>query len=193
MAWIGRLLYNFRGRDSDLAWNDPDIQSVPATITITSNEFNHEGPMPVHCTRIGEDKSPHLQWTNVPEETQELVMVLEDPDAPIPWPAVHTVVINIPPTVTTFAAGVLNLPGGPLKPHAEGWQFAKGMLGRRGYHGPGPPPGHGSHRYFFEFFALKEKLPENAKNMKLHELLPIMKGKMIARGLLIGQFERPSS
>jgi len=197
MAWLGRLLYSFRGHDSGLWDNDPEIQKVPATIEVTSDDFTHDSPLPGSAVGIrqgGENLSPHLKWGNIPEGTQELVMVLQDPDAPLPFVIMHTVVVGITPNISSFKAGELTIPKDtqPPNPHADGWRFGRAIAGKRGYQGPGAPPGHGPHRYFFYFYALKEKLPEGAQNWKEGQLLAAIKPLAIGRGVLMGTFQNKS-
>ena len=123
MAWLGRLLYSFRGHDSGLWDNDPEMQKVPATIEVTSHDFTHDAPLPLSAGGIrhgGENLSPHLQWGNIPEGTQELVMVLQDPDAPpFSFPIMHTVVVGINPNIASFKAGELTIPKNAWRTHGH--------------------------------------------------------------------------
>lgn len=199
MAWLGRLLYNFRAHDDGLWVNDATLKEIPSTIEVKSSDFTHNAPLPASSAglRIGGDNtSPQLEWSNLPEGTQEVVMVLQDPDAPVPFVIMHTVVLGIiPGKVASFPAGQLTIPKDTPSsahgtPHADGWKFGKGIAGRRGYHGPGAPRGHGAHRYFFCFFALREKLPEEAGNWKEAQLLAHIRPLALAKGEIVGTFER---
>jgi len=196
MAWIGRLLYNLRGNDSGLWHNDPEILKTPSTIEVTSDDFTHSGLLPLSTGSDyfinGDNTSPHLKWTNVPEGTQELVLVIQDPDTPTFFTAMHTVVVGISPNISSFKAGELTIPKGsqPPNPHQDGWRFGRAMMGFRGFVGPGPPRGHGPHRYYFYFYALKERLPEGAENWKEGQLLAAVRPLVLARGEIMGTFER---
>jgi phosphatidylethanolamine-binding protein (PEBP) family uncharacterized protein len=59
-----------------------------------------------------------------------------------------------------------------------------------GYVPPDPPPGHGVHRYAFELFALKET-PEKPDLYGRGDLINWMRGKVLAKGYLVGLYERP--
>src|SRR5688500_1076305 len=48
---------------------------------------------------IGDNLSPPLEWSGVPPQTRDLVLVCEDPDAPALQPFLHWLV-RIPPTAT---------------------------------------------------------------------------------------------
>jgi phosphatidylethanolamine-binding protein (PEBP) family uncharacterized protein len=73
------------------------------------------------------------------------------------------------------------LPGGAV----EGTNDFK----ETGYGGPQPPPGDGVHRYFFYLYALRE--PSGlAAGCTADDLRRAVVGKELARGLLIGTYER---
>jgi Raf kinase inhibitor-like YbhB/YbcL family protein len=49
---------------------------------LESSAFGNEQAIPSRHTCAGEDVSPPLRWTNVPEGTRSLARVVDDPDAP---------------------------------------------------------------------------------------------------------------
>ena len=192
--FFGRLLYSVRGHDSSLVFNDPQLSSIPDTIPLTSSDFQANSPLPLKCALpgIGDNISPQLEWSSIPEGTEQLVLIMQDPDAPVPFAPTHMVLLFIPPTMTSFDSGALTIPkdGDGLAPVAGGCRFGRALMGKRGYLGPGPVPAHGPHRYFFDLFALKEKLPEEAVNWKEAQLVRTMAPLVIARGQLVGTYER---
>jgi Raf kinase inhibitor-like YbhB/YbcL family protein len=179
---LGRLLKRRRAGTDRLAWNDPGL-AAPETITVTSTAFASGEPMPARyaATGVGANVSPPLAWQAVPAGAVELVLVVEDPDAPLRNPIVHAVVAGIPATERGFAEGALNA-GQPFGTGA-------GTLGRVGYHGPRPVPGHGPHAYVFQLFALDTAnlIPPGSKPQ---QVLAAIRGHVIARGRLIGTYER---
>jgi len=77
----------------------PDIfclsGTIPATNRTTSSAFQHESTIPVRYTCDGPDVSPPLKWEGTPDGTRSLVLICDDPDAPMgTW--VHWVMYNIP-------------------------------------------------------------------------------------------------
>ncbi|HHH13049.1 MAG TPA: YbhB/YbcL family Raf kinase inhibitor-like protein, partial [Thiolapillus brandeum] len=70
------------------------------SFTIHSSAFEEGGSIPARYTCDGEDISPPLQWSGVPEGARSLALVVDDPDAPDPrapkmvW--VHWVLYNLP-------------------------------------------------------------------------------------------------
>ena len=123
-------------------------------LTITSTAFEHEGRIPRHYTCEGDDVSPPLAWSGVPEGAQTLVLIVDDPDAPDPanprmtW--VHWVLFDIPATAGGLAEDIAPsaLPSG-TREGLNDWK-------RIGYGGPCPPSG--EHRYFFKLYALDHTL-----------------------------------
>ena len=72
---------------------------------ITSEAFNNGDRIPKKYTCEGPNISPPLQFSNIPEGTKSLVLMIEDPDAEAkPW--VHWMVFNIPPDAKGFAEEV---------------------------------------------------------------------------------------
>ncbi|HTR91278.1 MAG TPA: hypothetical protein VMI73_06025 [Trebonia sp.] len=60
----------------------------------------------------GREVSPPLSWSAAPEGTAELLLVMEDPDAPMGKPFVHCVA-RIGPALQALPAGALNPPAAP--------------------------------------------------------------------------------
>src|ERR671918_2488744 len=53
-----------------------------AEFTLSSSAFAPRQPIPARHTCDGEDASPPLEWSNLPEGTRALVLIVDDPDAP---------------------------------------------------------------------------------------------------------------
>ena len=143
---------------------------------LTSPEFKHRGPIPVKFTCDGEDMSPPLAISGVPDEAKSLALIMEDPDAPGgTW--VHWVVWNIEPDTDEIGEGEL-----PFNAK-EGVTSAKS----RSYHGPCPPQG--THRYYFRLFALDTAL-EISEDSDRAGLEEAMKAHVLAETELMGTYER---
>jgi Raf kinase inhibitor-like YbhB/YbcL family protein len=183
---FGRLLRGVRAGEEKLLWNHPAVRSAPETLILSSPSFQDGGVMLTQyaARRIGgEDQSPPLTWSNVPDNTVELVLVMEDPDAPLPVPSVHLLVAGISPHVGKMAEGGFN------SSVSSPTHFGKWWLGKAAYRGPMPPSSHGPHRYVFQMFALEQALGLDAGFHK-QALLRELDGKVLARGRLTGVFER---
>ncbi|WP_382305141.1 YbhB/YbcL family Raf kinase inhibitor-like protein [Herbiconiux sp. UC225_62] len=185
MAGFGWLLRGARAGDGKLAWNRPEL-IAPATVLLTSDTFVADDALPARCAGkgVGANVSPALAWGEVPPSTQQLVFVLEDPDAPTPRPVVHTIATIIP-DLTELSEGALS---GERPP--TGVAFYRGSLGSSGYNGPRPVPGHGPHRYAFQLFALSAHLGLDSSSSTPRSVFATMAGKVIARGRIDGTYER---
>jgi phosphatidylethanolamine-binding protein (PEBP) family uncharacterized protein len=62
-------------------------------------------------------------------------------------------------------------------------------LRNTGYDGPSPPPGHGTHRYFFRVFALDAE-PELTPAASREELQATIEAHVRASGEHMGTYER---
>ena len=154
---------------------------------LRSSVFENGRPLPPDFARDGKDLSPPLSWTGVPEDTKELVVICDDPDAPgYPSPFVHWVVYGIAPTVTELPAGIH--PGGRLMIPVTLDQ-GRNSFGPLGYGGPQPPVGDSPHHYFFRLYCVSRPLGL-APGATRTEVLQAMKGAILAEAELLGRFER---
>ena len=183
---LGTWLRGIRASEKHLAFNDPRFAAAPVTISLTSSAFLDGGPMPKRYAGagVGDNISPPLGWTDLPPATRELALIMQDPDVPLPRPVTHMVVIGIPTGWTGLAEGALAATAGP--PLA----FGRGLLARAGYAGPRPITGHGPHRYVFQIFALDRRLALPPQP-KLDAVLAGIAESLLARGVLVGTYERP--
>jgi Raf kinase inhibitor-like YbhB/YbcL family protein len=155
------------------------------TLALTSPVFAHKGEIPARFTCDGEDISPALEWSGLPEGTKSVTLIVDDPDAPDPaaprmiW--VHWVLYNIPPGTAGLAEGVKmqDLPTG-TKEGLNDWK-------RTGYGGPCPPIGR--HRYFHKLYALDVVLPDLGNPTKT-DLEKAMEGHILGQAELIGTYQR---
>jgi Raf kinase inhibitor-like YbhB/YbcL family protein len=156
-------------------------RSQTMTITVSSSAFPEGGTIPAKYTCDGNDVSPPLKWTGVPEATKSLALISDDPDAPMgTW--VHWVMWNIPPSVQELAE---NVPPKPELP--DGSRQGISDFGRPGYGGPCPPSG--VHRYYFRVYALDTMLDLPGSTRKA-DLLRAIKGHILAEGQLMGKYSK---
>jgi len=152
------------------------------TLQIRSNAFSEGGMIPRKYTCDGEDVSPPMAWSGVPEGTKSLVLIADDPDAPMgTW--VHWVLYDIPPTLDGLPEGVAKTP----LVQGVGTQGANDFR-QIGYGGPCPPRGP-AHRYFFKLYALDTSL--NLKSgLRKAEIEKAMKGHILAQAQYMGTYRR---
>lgn len=154
-------------------------------LTLTSTAFQPGGSVPPRHTCEGDDVSPPLAWSGVPDGARSLALIVDDPDAPDPrnpkmtW--VHWVLYNLPASAGGLPEGV---GAGELPP---GTQQGRNDWKRTGYGGPCPPVGR--HRYFHKLYALDTVLPPLGSPTKA-ELEQAMKGHVVAHAELVGTYEK---
>jgi Raf kinase inhibitor-like YbhB/YbcL family protein len=157
-----------------------------ATITVTSKSFQPNGAIPEEHSAYGQDRSPALSWLGVPKNAKSLVLMVEDPDAASPKPFAHWLIANIPPNVTELPASL------PKQDRLT--QFGGAMQGANnmsviGWFGPRPPAGDPPHHYHFQVFALDTTL-DLKPGFNRQALLAAMKGRVLAKGEVVGVYER---
>jgi Raf kinase inhibitor-like YbhB/YbcL family protein len=179
MPLLGKLLRRFRAGEARSPLAGPEYSGA-ATIDVTSTAFTDGGSIPQkHAGKgIGDNVSPPLQWTGVPADTKQLVLVMDDLDVPMPKPLMHTTAVIEP--------DVGGLGEGELGPGTTGVRLVKAFGDT--YVGPAPIAGHGPHHYRFLVFALDQRIPEDLADNKA--LLAAMAGHVTARGALTGTYER---
>lgn len=111
-------------------------------MTLHSSAFNEHQSIPPQYTCDGENKNPPLSISEIPHGTVELVLIVDDPDAPTNEPWLHWIVWHIDPNTREIETG--KLPSGAVE--------GKNSGGQAGYQGPCPPDG--THRYRFTLYAL---------------------------------------
>lgn len=160
---------------------------------LTSSAFQEGTKIDARHTTEGDDISPPLAWTDVPQGTHSLALICDDPDAPSPQrpatePWVHWVIFNIPADVSGLPQGISREPESGQVPGAR--QGVNSWPNDNvGYRGPAPPPGSGQHRYFFKLYALDTVLELDAGATR-QQMVEAMAGHILGEGQLMGVYER---
>ena len=146
------------------------------TLVVTSPAFEHGAALPDQYSIRGAGDSPPLEWSGLPDATKSLALVVHDPDAPIVDGFVHWVLSGIPADATGL-------------PENGGTTYRQGVnsRGNIGWTPAAPPPGHGTHHYFFHVFALDEDLPLPS-GLTMTELLRRIDPHIINQARIAGTF-----
>lgn len=145
-----------------------------SSLQITSAAFEQGAAIPVKYSCDGQDISPPLAWSGTPEEAQSLVLITDDPDAPVgTW--VHWVMFDIPVDTNSLPEGV-----------QDAGTDGNNSWGRTGYGGPCPPSG--AHRYFYKLYALDTMLNLEPGATK-EDVEKAMQGHILSQGELMGKYE----
>ncbi|MBN1357724.1 YbhB/YbcL family Raf kinase inhibitor-like protein [Candidatus Bathyarchaeota archaeon] len=144
-------------------------------ILVESPAFENNERIPMKFTCDGDDVNPPLTIDGIPEETKTLVLIVDDPDAPM-GTFDHWVVWNIPAATRRIEENTV--------PGIEGMSSYR----KHAYGGPCPP--YGTHRYFFKVYALDTQLDLKLNSTK-RDVEKAMKGHILAEGELVGLYSRP--
>lgn len=149
-------------------------------MNLTSSAFVDKELIPPEYTCDGENYSPPLKIDKVPENTQSLALIADDPDAPS-GTFVHWVLYNIPSDKRELSERLPNIPQLTDK-SLQG----KNSFGKIGYGGPCPPSG--THRYFFKLYALDTNPTLDPDTTTKKELENAMKGHILSEAELVGLY-----
>ncbi|WP_136687712.1 YbhB/YbcL family Raf kinase inhibitor-like protein [Halorhabdus amylolytica] len=147
-----------------------------SSFTIRSPAFDDGAPIPEEYGYTERNVNPPLSLAGVPDDTESLAVVMDDPDALEPAGKIwdHWVVWNVPPDVTTIP---------------EEYDVADGEgrndFGERGYGGPNPPDGR--HTYRFVAYALDTTLSLQPGATK-DDLESAIEGHVLAEDMLEGTY-----
>jgi len=150
------------------------ILVVDMDMMLSSDAFENNEMIPSEYTCDGDNVSPMLRISHVPQGTASLALIMDDPDAPM-GTFVHWVAWNIPYDFETIRRDMLL--------EHEGVS----SFGSTGYSGPCPPSG--THRYFFKLYALDTVLKLDA-DAKKNDLEKAISGHIIEETKMIGKYSR---
>ena len=148
-----------------------------AKLGLISDAFQDGQVIPTQYTCDGADQTPVLTWGDPPSGTKSFALVIDDPDAPS-GTFRHWGVFDIPASARSI--------GGAQHVGTE----VTNDFGKPGYGGPCPPKGHGPHHYHFKLFALDTDKLEIPSGAKVKDVEDAAAKHAIARGELIGTYER---
>lgn len=145
-----------------------------AVFEVRSSAFSDGAVMQERYSKEGGNEAPPLEWSELPDGTAELALVVDDLDAD---GFVHWLVTGISPDAGSIGGGAV-----AGREHPNGY-------GERGYGGPRPPIGDPPHRYRFQLFALPEPLsvPDEPDPGELRQRL---EENALATGTLVARFGR---
>lgn len=114
-------------------------------LIIKSPDFKNNGFIPSNFTCDWQDLFPTLEVENIPENTESLAIMVEDPDAPMVRPFIHLLAVNVPVS-NTINESIL----------AKSTLWLNDFM-KLGWNWPCPPVWHWIHHYHFKVFALWNK------------------------------------
>ena len=157
------------------------ILLAAGVFSVSSPAFTDGGNIPAKftCDAGQTAPSPALTWKEAPAATKSFVLVMDDPDVPMPNGFTHWVLADIP---------------GSAKELPEGFQV--GSLGvsansgfrRPGYAGPCPPTG--AHHYHFKLLALDVDTIGVQQGAARADVEKAMQGHVIGTAETVGLYQK---
>jgi Raf kinase inhibitor-like YbhB/YbcL family protein len=169
---IGVIVIFFFQRSPELFSNLTPQENMK----ISSPVFGPNQLIPKKYTCDGENINPPLKIEDTPKEAKSLVLIVDDPDAPVgTWD--HWLVWNIDPKTEEINENSV----------PEKAVLGTNDFGKLPYGGPCPPSG--SHRYFFKIYAL-DTILELPQGVKKEALVKAMENRILDQSELIGRYSR---
>lgn len=169
------LFYTYSKKDTDIM-KLTNSETSDKAMKISSSAFADKGSISEKYTCNGQNVSPPLSFSEVPQEAKSLALIVEDPDAPA-GTFNHWLVWNINPQTKEISEG---------QPPQEA-KVGNNDFGVNAYGGPCPPSG--VHKYRFRLYAL-DSTPEIPQNSKQSDLEKSMDGHILEEALLTGLYQR---
>ena len=168
----------------------PALAAGPFTLSSSSIKDGvmmarkHAGNVPGNVNCVGENVSPALSWSNVPDGTKSFAVVVVDPEGRAGLGVNHWVAYGIAPTVTGFAEGEVS----KASPKYVGGKSTQEV---GNYSGPCTPPG-SPHHYTFMVIATDLAPDALPPGLTREELLAKLQGHAKGAAGLVGLFQHPA-
>jgi Raf kinase inhibitor-like YbhB/YbcL family protein len=134
---------------------------------------------------VGENISPPLAWSNVPDGTKSFALLMFDPEGRAPAGVSHMVVYGIPAEAKGFAEGELSKP-------SDKFVGGKNLMGVGIYFGPGTPPNTDWHHYTFTLVATDLDPKSLQPGLTREELATALQNHVKGSAGLVTRFKHPS-
>ncbi len=157
------------------------------SFTVTSPELTDGALLPRRHAGSGdcggENISPPLAWSGVPEGTKSFALVVYDPDGGKGLGSVHFVAYDIPAAAKSFAEGAGAGTSG-------GFVGGTNTRGTNSYAGPCPPMGDQPHHYVFSVYALDIAPGTLAPGLTRDLFLQAVRGQVLAASSIVLRYAR---
>lgn len=156
----------------------PAVQTQPivlTSLTVTVDCVTEDGRIPLRFTAYDANAAPVVAVEGVDHRAVEIVLIVHDPDAPLPHGFTHWVRYGIAPNADLVSSA----------PGVEG----PNDLGEYGWFGPRPPHGHGTHHYYFWVYVLDRHVQGTPSR---REFLDQYEDAIIQQQRAVGTFAAPA-
>jgi Raf kinase inhibitor-like YbhB/YbcL family protein len=173
------------------AWGMGGSANAADPFTLTSTTFKdgtlmprkvaNKNPQNPNC--VGDNVSPQLSWSGVPEGTKSFAFTMVDPEGRGGLGVFHWVAYGIPVNVTSFAEG-------EVSKESDKYVGGKSTQGVGYFSGPCTPPG-SPHHYTYLVTATDLEPKDLPPGLTLPELQAKLAGHTKGAAGLVGLFVRP--
>jgi len=160
-------------------------------MTLATSAWPDAGPIPARYSQSGDEVSPPLTWSNVPDGIVSFALIVHDPDAATgngTDDILHWMLWNIPGETRSLPEGV---PEGSQLPDSTRQISVTGPY----YRGPGAPAAGSAHHYTFELFALDTMIDVQAVGAPPAQtraaVVAAMAGHVRGKAVYVGLYKRP--
>jgi Raf kinase inhibitor-like YbhB/YbcL family protein len=160
-----------------------DAMESHMPLNMTSSAFRQAGDIPKKYTCDGDNVSPPLAWSGVPEGTRSFLLNCDDPDAPSGLFR-HWAAFDIPADWRGLEEGH------GAETLANNFRQAINDFGKPGYAGPCPPRRDKPHHYHFQLSALSEPSLPAASSATCEEVVALAQPYVLEFVELIGLYRR---
>lgn len=154
-----------------------------APLSIHSTAFNDGGRIPLsqigadaNCGK-GQQMSPQVSWSNLPEGTRSVALLMFDPDGAKGLGVSHWVAYNIDPAKGQLVEGA-----------SEGFTLGRNVRGDTAYRGPCPPAGDNPHHYALTLIATDLAPGSLPEGLDREGLLKALQGHALGGMSLVGLY-----
>src|SRR6266851_1511319 len=173
------------------AWGTGGVANAADPFALTSATFKDGTMMPKKVANknpqnpncVGDNVSPQLSWSGVPEGTKSFAFTMVDPEGRGGLGVFHWVAYGIPANVTSFAEG-------EVSKESDKYVGGKSTQGVGFYSGPCTPPG-SPHHYTYMVIATDLDAKELPAGLTLPELQAKLTGHVKGAAGLVGLFVKP--
>jgi Raf kinase inhibitor-like YbhB/YbcL family protein len=149
--------------------------------TMMPKKVANKNPQNPNC--VGDNVSPQLSWSGVPDGTKSFAFTMVDPEGRGGLGVFHWVAYGIPASVTSFAEG-------EVSKETDKYVGGKSTQGVGFFSGPCTPPGT-PHHYTYMVIATDLDAKELPPGLTLPELQAKLNGHAKGAAGLVGLFVKP--
>ncbi len=190
---IGRLFSFGLAIGSSLVFAQAALAAEPFAVTslafkdgdVWPSKFAGSDPSRTNPPCPGQNVSPPLEWSNAPQRTKSVAILMFDPDGGNGLGASHWVAYNVPASRTKLDEGEASV-------SPKDFTGGKNGAGLDHYFGPCGASGHALHHYVITIIATDIEPGTLKPGLTRDELIRELKRHSLAPASIVGRYTRPT-